>query len=142
MLKSEQIEVQESNYLDLEARLALLGGEMVPDVLRAYVSGSLIPAEQKHEDATFTKKFKTEDGFVDFSDLQAALSGDLNLQAAINRKIRALNPDPGVYTVKDGKRIKLLESEVLEGGFEIKKIQLEGKTPTLVPGVIKSVLSS
>lgn len=130
------------SYLELEKALAELGGQMAPEILKQYVSGELKPIEQNHELATFTKKFKTEDGLVDINDLRGALSGDLDLQVSIDRKIRALNPDPGVYTIKDGKRIKLLESEILEGGFVIKKIQVEGKTPTSVSGLIKNILLS
>ncbi len=143
VLGAEALEISESeSYLSLEEKLAELGGKMAPDILTKYSTGGLKPIEQNHELATFTKKFKTEDGLVDIGDLRVAVGGDLNLQVAIDRKIRGLNPDPGVYTVKDGKRIKLLESEVLEGGFVIKKIQIEGKTPTSIPGVIKDLLSS
>lgn len=143
VLGVQEIPVSESDsYLDLEGKLAGLGGAMVPEVLTEYIAGSLHSSVQSHELATFTKKFKTEDGFVDFDDLKSATNGDLGLQVIIDRKIRALNPDPGVYTVKNGRRIKLLESEVLEGGFVIKKIQVEGKTPTSVLGLIKSILFS
>ena len=128
------------NYLELEKKLAELGGDMTPKILEKYIEGDVRPVEQRHENATFTKKFITEDGLVDIDDLRAALGGDLNLQISVDRKIRALNPDPGVYTVKDGKRIKLLESEVVDGVFTVKKIQLEGKTPTSVLNLIKEVL--
>lgn len=141
ILGVETLEISENeNYLSLEEKLAEIGGKMVPEIFTKYSAGELKPVEQNHGLATFTKKFKTEDGLVDIDDLRSAIGGDLDLQVAIDRKIRALNPDPGVYTVKDGKRIKLLESEVLEGGFIIKKIQIEGKTPTSILGVIKSVL--
>lgn len=141
ILGVEEIKIpQNETYLKLEEKLAEIGGEIAPEVLTRYSAGELKPIEQNHEFATFTKKFKTEDGLVDIDSLRSALSGDLNLQVAIDRKIRALNPDPGVYTVKDGKRIKLLDSEVLEGGFVVKKIQLEGKNPTSVLGLIKTII--
>lgn len=142
VLDAREVHVSSSiDYLGLEEQLAELGGLMTPEVLEKYTEGVIIPKEQDHALATFTRKFKTEDGFVDFMDLKSAITGDVNLQIAIDRKIKALNPDPGVYTVKDGKRVKLLESEVLEGGFAVKKIQIEGKLPTVVAGVIKEVLS-
>lgn len=141
VLESRELKlIGNEDYLNLEAKLAELGGEMAPEILKKYGAGEIKPVEQVHSDATFTKKFSSEDGLVEFADLKSAFAGDLNLQVQIDRKIRALNPDPGVYTAKDGKRIKLLESEILEGGFLIKKIQIEGKLATNIPAVIKGVL--
>jgi len=52
---------------------------------------------------------------------------------SIFNKIRALNPDPGVFTfisTKNGlKRIKLLEAEIKDGKLELLKVQPEGKKP-------------
>jgi len=47
------------------------------------------------------------------------------------RKILALNPEPGAWTVRDGKRVKLLEAEVKGGALTVKKIQVEGGKPRI-----------
>jgi methionyl-tRNA formyltransferase len=48
----------------------------------------------------------------------------------VARKIRALNPDPGVFTFIDQKRVKLLEvRKDSDGSVIITKIQPESKKP-------------
>lgn len=118
------------DYTGLLKELAELGGEMLIETLPRFLAGEIEPMPQNHEEATFTKKFKTEDGFVSEKDLQAALGGDTERAIRIDRMIRALNPEPGSYTLVGGKRVKLLESKINEGGLMLKKIQFEGKKPT------------
>jgi len=79
--------------------------------------------------AIFTKKFKTEDGYVAPEDLKDAEAGDSKKAETIFRKIRALNPEPGVWTIRGGKRIKLLESKIADGACKLTKIQEEGQKP-------------
>ncbi len=87
-------------YTDLEKKLAELSGDLLTATLPKFATGSIDPRTQDETEATFTKKFKTEDGLVDL-----AKEDD----ATIDRKIRALNPEPGVYVVIKGKRIKMLD---------------------------------
>ena len=75
----------------------------------------------------FTKKFKTEHGFVEPNDLAAAERGDANKAAYLDRKIRALNPEPGVWTMRDGKRLKLLEAKIANGALKLTVTQREGE---------------
>ena len=49
------------------------------------------------------------------------------LAVEIDRKIRALNPEPGTWTILNGKRTKLLEAKVIDEKLKITKIQVEGK---------------
>ncbi|MBI2035527.1 MAG: methionyl-tRNA formyltransferase [Candidatus Liptonbacteria bacterium] len=107
-------------YTELEEKLAYIAGELLVGVLPNYIEGKIKPKEQNHAEATFTKKFTTEDGFVDLAKDKPEL---------ITRKIRALNPEPGVYIVQNEKRLKLLEVKLLDGKWVITKSQLEGKVP-------------
>ena len=79
---------------------------------------------QDHTRATMTKKFKTEDGLVDLSK---------DAPETIYRKIKALNPEPGVYTfIEKGDkkiRVKLLDANLLSDKLQLKLIQLEGGKP-------------
>ena len=79
------------------------------------------PIPQNETEATYTKKFKSENGFVDLKKDDPKL---------IYRKILALNPEPGVYTIINGKRVKLLEADLADSKLKLKKIQIEGKKPT------------
>ena len=82
---------------------------------------------QNSADATFTKKFMTEDGFVPPEDLTAAEQGDAQKAAQLDRRIRALTPEPGAWTLRDGKRLKLLEAKILNGALRLTVTQREGE---------------
>ena len=122
-------------YLSLEERLGKAGGELLVKVLPDYLEGKIIPMEQNHTEATSTKKFKTEDAFIPIEDLEMALLGNKEKAFRIDRMVRALNPEPGVWTLNpsaDGKspqRMKLLGSSIAEGKVMLTKIQMEGKKP-------------
>lgn len=117
-------------YLSLETRLAKLGAELLIKTLPDYADGKIIPKEQNEEEATFTKKFETQDGFVPSDILDAAFQGEKAFW--IHKKICALNPEPGVWTIKNNKRMKLLESELRGEKLVLKKIHNEGKTPQIL----------
>lgn len=111
-------------YLELEERLAKTGGELLLETIPDFVAGKILPQPQDHTKATFTKKFTTNDGEVDL------VKDDPEM---IWRKIRALNPEPGVWTLTypgyEGTRVKLLRSEYLNGKLIVREIQRDGKMP-------------
>ncbi len=119
-------------YKLLEDKLARISGELLLSLLQNPNTDKLGAEEQNHIKATLTKKFKTEDGLVDLKKDNSEI---------IARKIRALNPEPGVYTIQNnsppafagmaqsGKRLKLLEVKKSVDGWVITKTQLEGKKP-------------
>lgn len=163
--------LEKDNYLTLEEKLATLGAKLLIENLQKYLNGKLKATEQDHSKATFTKKFSTEDGKVDLPPSVIARTSesvaipDRLLRSARNdkseeyskaifNKIRALNPDPGVFTfikiptrgrgssiptgigtksgdlsAQAGKRVKLLEAELKDGKLELLKVQPEGKKP-------------
>lgn len=110
----------EDTYKTLEESLAQAGAELLIKTFPAYVDGDIIPIEQNHEKATYTKKFKTEDGFVDFGKDDPRI---------LYRKIRALSHEPGVYAMQDGKRIKIQRARWEDGKVVITRIVQEGKKP-------------
>lgn len=107
-------------YQELEEALAVMGGKLALALLSRYLAGELSPAPQDHAQATFTKKFRTEDGHVEIGRDEPEV---------IARKVRALAEEPGVYATKDGKRLKLLAVERRPEGWVATRIQWEGKTP-------------
>jgi methionyl-tRNA formyltransferase len=109
------------NYESLIKKLAEMSGDLLVKTLPKFANGEINPLPQNDSEATFTRKFKTEDGFVD-------LEKDNPIE--IERKVRALNPEPGVFTIKDNKRMKILEAELDDNNkLILKKIQFEGKKP-------------
>jgi len=118
-------------YSELSDKLARLSAELLIEKLTDYLGGKIIPAVQDESLATVTKKFKSEDGFISEDSLLAAETGsDLETARTIDRNIRALNPEPGVYTIRDGKRIKLIKAEIKDGKLKLLEIQKEGKKST------------
>lgn len=95
-------------YAELNLRLWALGTEMIAETLdRLAEEGALNAVPQAEDGVTFSKIFEKADGRIDWT--QDA--------ARIDRRIRALNPWPGVWTESGGKRIKILEA-VLSGPGE------------------------
>ena len=125
---------ENETYVELQKRLANIASEMIVEILPKFANGEITPVEQKHEEATLTKKFKTEDGFVSEEILAKALSGENAEEAErVSRIIRALNPDPGVWTLRQAQgkpqRIKLLSAKLENGRLKLEQVQMEGKTP-------------
>lgn len=123
-------------YKELEKELAELSGGLLVRTLPVFVEGKIKMSEQDESKAVFTKKFSTEDGFIDYPILSEAQSGNPELASNIDAKVRALNPEPGVYTFKNSKRIKILKTAATEGKLKILEVQYEGKNPTAFKGIL------
>jgi len=129
ILTYQKIEIRkEQNYIGLEEELAILAGNMLVEILPSFIKNKTNTTEQDHKNATFTKKFITEDGFVDL---------DKDNSNIIFRKIKALNPDPGVYTFINSKRVKLIEATDKENEVIINKIIPEGRKEQLANIILK-----
>ncbi|KKW16579.1 MAG: Methionyl-tRNA formyltransferase [Parcubacteria group bacterium GW2011_GWA1_50_14] len=116
-------------YEILMRKLAELSGELLVETLPKFAENEITPKQQDESLATYTKKFTSEDVFIEPADLKSAQNGGPEA-VIIERKIRALNPEPGVWTRDEQeKRLKLLEAEISDGKLKLKKIQLEGKLP-------------
>ncbi len=93
-------------YETLMRKLAELAGDLLVKTIPDFVAGKITPHEQNHPQAIYTKKFRTEDGQVDL---------EKDDPKTVWLKIRALNPEPGVWTMNYpgyvGKRVKLLEAD-------------------------------
>lgn len=109
---------QTDTYATLHDKLAQAAADLLIEMLPKFLKKEIAPQPQDEAQATYTKKFTAEDGFV-------------NLEAdgpeLVWRKVRAMNPEPGVYTFKEGQRMKILEADLVNGKLALKKIQFEGK---------------
>ncbi len=114
-------------YDSLAEKLADAGGNLLVTTLPLLYGGNMKPVLQNESDATFTKKFMVEDGFVDPGDLMAAEAGNAQKSAYLDRKIRAFNPEPSVWTMQGGKRLKLLEAKIENGALRLTMTQREGE---------------
>ena len=86
---------------DLHDALADAGAELALDSIDQLEAGTLPITPQNHDEATFARKLKKEDGFVCWNQPAQRLH-DL---------VRGLNPWPGAYTFLNGHRLKLYQTE-------------------------------
>lgn len=144
IIAQETVQIGTMNYVMLAKKMSEIGGELVAKILPDFLAGRITPQEQDHDKATFTKKFTSEDGFIDIHDIERAQLEGGDVAIAIERKIRALNPEPGTWTMAPAlcgmhfgkeKRVKLLEADVsMENTLILKKVQIEGKQPLHIAG--------
>jgi len=132
ILSQRKLEFPISNFQFsiLYQKLSELSADLLIETLPKFLNSEIKPLFQDESQSTYTKKFTTEDGRVDPEDLSAAQNGaSLEKAIMIERKIRALNPEPGVFTFINEKRVKLLEAKISKGKIVIIKTQIEGKKP-------------
>jgi methionyl-tRNA formyltransferase len=137
LLAQQRCEILDPRFEDLSKRLAELSAQLLIETLPKYLGGRIMPQAQDHSRATFTKKFTIDDAFVPYEDLVSAVEGMSKEKAIlIDRMVRALNPEPGVWTettdspiqsLPKRKRVKLLEARLQGEVLQLKKIQVEGK---------------
>ncbi|MDD5760598.1 MAG: methionyl-tRNA formyltransferase [Candidatus Pacebacteria bacterium] len=75
-------------YSELSKELALLGAELIIKTIPQFLEGKISPVPQNHSLATYCQKILPEDEKIHWD--------KTNIE--IDRKVRALNPQPGVFT--------------------------------------------
>lgn len=115
--------------IELDHRLAALGGQLLVDTIPAYLDGTAQPREQDHTAATYTKKFSRADGELMIDPY--ALPGGFTARQLL-LKIRAFDGFPGTFFMHEGKRIKINEAQLTpEGQLRLISITPEGKASVL-----------
>ena len=103
ILLQEPVPIEaETTAQQLHDRLALVGARLIVEALRLAAAGMLAPKPQPSEGVTYAKKLQRDEGRLDWRD-DAAL---------LERKVRALNPAPGVWFERGGERIKVLRAQI------------------------------
>ena len=105
----------------LQNALSKEGGRLLAETLPKYIEGEIIPRQQEHEKATYTKKIEKEDGLLNLSD-----DAEKNF-----RKIQAFDlwPRARFFHESRGKRIRTIitDAELQNGILVIKKVLPEGQ---------------
>jgi methionyl-tRNA formyltransferase len=125
-------------YTELDKKLAILGIESLLETISGYIDGTILPQTQNDAEATYTKILTRDDGRIDWN----------RTASEIYNQYRGLTPWPGIWTMLDGKRLKLLDIAFTDvsmpqaqiqvkqghvyvgtahGSLEILSLQLEGK---------------
>jgi methionyl-tRNA formyltransferase len=107
ILAVERIAIAErETAAGLEVRLAALGAELLVWALEALVSGAIAPIPQPDAGATYAPKIRPEEGRL-----------RLDMPAVeIDRRVRALTPDPGCRLTLPQGEIKVLAGHLPAGG--------------------------
>lgn len=106
-------------YAELHDELAELGAKLLIKTIPEWIEGKIKPQAQDETRATYAKILKREDGLIDWK----------KPIDYIDRQVRTLNPEPGTYTLYNGKVLKILKTEIIDNKLMIKEVQLEGKKP-------------
>ena len=142
IISNEKLEMRNEDYKILSKKLAGLGAELLIKTLPDFMAGKITPLSQNEAGATYTKKFSNQDAYIEPKDLEKAQGSTgssqetRRLAVEIERKIRALNPEPGTWTRAYEKRVKLLEAKIIDGWLKITKIQVEGGKPKKICGIV------
>ena len=96
--------VSNKDYKELESELAKLGAELLIDTISKYLNGEIKRQEQDHSQATFTKMFSHEDGKIDWN----------KPAEKTYNQIRALNPEPGTWTIWNSKVLKIIKAKIYD----------------------------
>lgn len=85
-------------------KLAEAGAELLVETLPRWVAGEITPQPQDHRRATYTGIIKKEAGLIDWNETAVQ----------IERKARAYDPWPGLYTYWESQLLKLGHCQVIE----------------------------
>lgn len=117
MLTRTVIEIDPDETSDtLFQKFCNVSGSALIAALRKYLKQEIILAEQEHHLATYTKKLSKEDGQIQWSNMSAQ---------EIRQLWQACTSWPGIWTILDGKRCKILGCHVF---------QVEGIGAPPIPG--------
>jgi len=94
----QAIEIND-DFTTLSEKLAILGAKLVINLGPQFKQGKVSVKPQRDQDATFTNKFKREDGKIDWNNPANKIFG----------QIKALSKEPGTYCFfeKDGEQVNL-----------------------------------
>ena len=122
IIAQESIEINDKDWPPLlpilEEKLFRQGGKLLVKIMQDYIKEKITPKPQDESKATYCEKIKKEDGLVD-------LLNDSPKEIYI--KYCALYGWPGIYFIKNGKRVKITEATFLNNQLIIKRIIPEGR---------------
>lgn len=110
---------------DLTDELAQVGAGLLALSLPRYLAGAITPVAQDEKLATWAPKLTTKDGELRFTEPAEALE----------RRIRAMTPEPGAWTTLRGQRLGLLRASVAGGrGTEHGTLEIRDAVPYVAAG--------
>ena len=109
IILQKQMPIKDEYYNALEEKLALLGGEMVYDVIKQIEEKTIKFTPQDHSKATLVSKFNKENGKLQF---------DKTAKQIVNQ-VRALAEELGCYINIDDRTIKVAKVQDVSSQFSV-----------------------
>ena len=128
MLCAEQIQIGDSNAAELTDRLAILGSEMLVELLQDF--DRYQPHPQPEEGVTYASKISKDEAGIDWS----------RTASELQRHVQGLAPFPGAWFGHEGERIKLLEAAIDEGSGEAGEVLDDALTIACGDGALRPLL--
>jgi methionyl-tRNA formyltransferase len=115
---------------ELTAELALLGAEMMVDVIARF--DGIAPVPQPEDGVTYASKIGKHEARLDFTESAKAAE----------RQVRAFNPVPGAFFEYRGERIKVLAADPVTGSGEPgtvldERLTIACRSGTLAPALVQ-----
>ena len=109
IIKQKNIQIKEyENYGILKERMAIQGSILLLDTINSIYNGGATPVMQNDESVTYAPKITKKMTIIDWNS-----SSD-----SIHNLIRGLSPLPGAQSRINGKKIKILETRIIENIFK------------------------
>lgn len=124
IILQKEVPLQDEYYLELEEKYAILGGDMVAEVIEQYINNSVKFMPQDHKNAILVQKFTKNDGKLDFSK---------TADEVVNR-VRALGEEVGCYFYIGEEIIKTDRVQDVSNEFEVKENQILNNKKRFVIG--------
>ncbi|MBI5400956.1 MAG: hypothetical protein HZB12_02485 [Candidatus Yonathbacteria bacterium] len=116
---------------ELEETLGTLGGKLLVKTIPLWLAGSIIPTEQAHEEASYTKKMTSGSGHIYLDDDPVRMY----------RKIRAFDSWPRAYftTVRNGREVRVVvtDAHLADGKLILDRVIPEGKKEMLYEDFVR-----
>ncbi|MCX6632739.1 MAG: methionyl-tRNA formyltransferase [Candidatus Solibacter sp.] len=124
LLKAETEIGPEENAVELGARLAVMGADLLVETLAGLLAGKIVPEKQDDAQATLAPLLKKEDGAIDWTESAQA----------IHNRVRGLQPWPGAQTGFRGQPLHLWKTRC--GGALLRAGKLPGQLVSQKPPVV------
>ncbi|TPR25515.1 methionyl-tRNA formyltransferase [Apilactobacillus micheneri] len=104
ILAQESIKIEENDdTASMFDKLSILGSKLLLETLPKIVDGSVKPIAQDESKVVFSPNIKRSEEQLDFN----------KTAFLVDRKVRALRPDPSAFTFLKGKRTKIWQTKVV-----------------------------
>lgn len=134
MLLTDRVVLDDKmNVETLHDLLSSRGGKLLIDSMKGLADGSIIPIKQNHEKSTHAPLITKETCEIDWK----------KSAREIHNLVRGLSPVPGVYSYIEDQKVKILETEVVEGKSDepgtIMDVSLNGVLVSTGEGLIQII---